>query len=269
MTTTMETLRSPCPSCEAAGPAVFCDYKFAGEFTRITVGKEDKAIKMEMYVSHPKTKLKAGLLLYTDVFGIKSPQVQYVADELAKDGYLACVPDLLTTTFGRPWDYADMPPKDPEMFKRYFATINDITAITSLSVGAVGWLKEHGAEKIGCAGFCWGGSMAIRMAGRASELSLYAAVSVHPALTATTEADYAAMTVPLLFCPSNGEKPEHIEQVNAALQRHPQKEKCVFKFFDVKHGYCATRGDWANNKEEREAARETIALMSKFFTACL
>lgn len=265
MTTSMASLRPPCPSCEAAGPAKFCDYKFAGEFS--TLKGHGKTNSTEMYTTRSKDKPQAGLVIFTDVFGIKSPQVQYVADQLAKDGYLVVVPDFFTPTFGRAWDFADMPAKDPEEFKRYFATINDMNLITPLAEGAVGWLKEQGVDKIGCVGFCWGGVITIRLAGQ--PLSMYAAASVHPALTATKQEDYDAMKIPLLFCPSNGESQAHIDQVNAALQRHPMKEKCVFKFFNVKHGYCATRGDWANNTAEREAAAETIAMISKFFKSSL
>lgn len=264
----MTSLRPPCPSCEAAGPAKFCDYKFAGEF--IHLPQQDKSATFELYVSRPKAKAKTGIIVFTDVFGIKSPQVQFVSDELARAGYLLCAPDFFTPTFGRAWDFSDMPPKDPEEFKRYFAAINNLPAITSLASVAARWLREQGVEHVGCAGFCWGGAMTIRMAGEPSRaLSLSAAVSVHPALTATTQEDYNAMRIPLLFCPSNGEKQEHIDQVNAALQQHPQKDKCQFKFFNVPHGYCATRGDWANKKEERDAAAATIEMMSKFFTSAL
>lgn len=44
-------------------------------------------------------------------------------------------------------------------------------------------MKEHkGAQDLGCAGFCWGGKMAMQAAALGAEAGVKAAANAHPAM---------------------------------------------------------------------------------------
>lgn len=83
--------------------------------------------------------------------------IEDVARRIAKAGFLALAPDLLTGLGGTP--------PDEDKARDLIGQLKPPQVVADLQ-GAVGWLSAHenGNGKIGCVGFCWGGGMSNRLA---------------------------------------------------------------------------------------------------------
>ena len=98
---------------------------------------------------------------------VYTSQVFQVADRLADQGYVVAVPDMFGPS--NSWPIAKFPPSSDEQSKEFMAWI-DSTAnreATALKVKeAQKHLKEiKGVDTFGVVGFCWGGSVALTLAG--------------------------------------------------------------------------------------------------------
>lgn len=92
------------------------------------------------------------------------PHIQDVTKRMAKEGFLALGPDALTPLGGTPPDDVDK--------ARTLIRELDKEATVKNFVAAVKYLKTHplSTGKVGCTGFCWGGSMTNQVAVNAPDL---------------------------------------------------------------------------------------------------
>src|SRR5262249_11528865 len=82
-----------------------------------------------------------------------------VADRLAKEGYVAILPDLLSTKYGRS-------PADPDSGRKLVADLEPdrITSDLDATYKYLNGLPAVEAGKVGTIGFCWGGGQSFRYA---------------------------------------------------------------------------------------------------------
>jgi carboxymethylenebutenolidase len=111
------------------------------------------------YVAYPERKDKApGVIVIHEIFGMTDWEPT-VADRLAKNGYIAIVPDLLSTKFGQS-------PANPDSGRVLIAKLEPdrITADLNATYAYLNGLPSVQKDRIGTIGFCWGGGQSFRYA---------------------------------------------------------------------------------------------------------
>src|SRR2546430_10761734 len=110
------------------------------------------------YLAYPERKDRApGVVVIHEIFGL-SDWIRQSTEQLAKDGFVALAPDLLSRHGGTP-------PSSDEA-RKLIAGLDPDTV--TLDLGAtVAYLKTLRAvrgDRIGAIGFCWGGGQSFRYA---------------------------------------------------------------------------------------------------------
>jgi len=126
-----------------------------GEWVQIKRG--DATIRA--YVAYPERKDKApGVLVIHEIFGLTDWEPT-VVDRLAKEGYVAIVPDLLSSKYGRS-------PADPDSGRKLVGDLEPerVTADLDAAYGYLNGLPSVRTGDIGTIGFCWGGGQSFRYA---------------------------------------------------------------------------------------------------------
>ena len=109
------------------------------------------------YLARPKgtAKLPAVVVIHENR-GL-TPHMEDVARRAAVEGFVALAPDMLSPLGGAP--------ADEDAARQLFAKVDPATALADLVAG-VSYLngRADASGRIGCIGFCWGGSMVNRLA---------------------------------------------------------------------------------------------------------
>lgn len=110
------------------------------------------------YLAYPERKTPApGVVVIHEIFGM-SDFVRQTTEQLAKDGFVAIAPDLLSRRGGTP--------ASPDDARKLIAGLNPDTVTLDLDA-AVAYLRTLKAvqhDRIGVIGFCWGGGQSFRYA---------------------------------------------------------------------------------------------------------
>jgi len=126
-----------------------------GEWVKIKKGNE----AIRAYVAYPERKTKApAVIVIHEIFGLTDWEPT-VADRLAKAGYVAIVPDLLSSKHGES-------PKDPDQGRKLVGDLEPerVTADLNATYDYVNGLPAVEKDHIGTIGFCWGGGQSFRYA---------------------------------------------------------------------------------------------------------
>ena len=126
-----------------------------GEWVRIRKGQDS----IRAYVAYPERKDKApGVIVIHEIFGLTDWEPK-VADRLAKEGFVAIVPDLLSSKHG-------ISPSDPDSGRKLIGDLEPdrITADLNATYAYLDGLPAVKKGDIGTIGFCWGGGQSFRYA---------------------------------------------------------------------------------------------------------
>jgi carboxymethylenebutenolidase len=126
-----------------------------GEWVKIKRGNET----IRAYVAYPERKTKApAVIVIHEIFGLTDWEPT-VADRLAKEGFVAIVPDLLSSKHGKS-------PSNPDEGRKLIGELepNRITADLDATYAYVNGLPAVAKDQIGTIGFCWGGGQSFRYA---------------------------------------------------------------------------------------------------------
>jgi carboxymethylenebutenolidase len=126
-----------------------------GEWVKIARGTDS----IRAYVAYPERKSKApAVIVIHEIFGLTDWEPT-VVDRLAKEGYVAIVPDLLFSKYGRS-------PASPDSGRKLIAELEPerITADLDATYAWVNALPAVLKDRIGSIGFCWGGGQSFRYA---------------------------------------------------------------------------------------------------------
>jgi carboxymethylenebutenolidase len=127
-----------------------------GEWVRFTNAAGDS---IRAYVAYPERGDKApGIIVIHEIFGLTDWEPT-VADRLAGAGYVAVVPDLLSSRFG-------MTPASGDSGRKLVAQLvpEAVTADLDAAYGYLNGLPAVRADDIATIGFCWGGARSFRYA---------------------------------------------------------------------------------------------------------
>ena len=111
------------------------------------------------YVAYPERKDKApAMVVIHEIFGLTDWEPT-VADKLAGQGYVAIVPDMLSSRWG-------ITPPNPDSGRKLMAqlTPDAITADLDAAYDYVTHLPSVKKDRVGVIGFCWGGGQTFRYA---------------------------------------------------------------------------------------------------------
>jgi carboxymethylenebutenolidase len=126
-----------------------------GEWVKIKKGNET----IRAYVAYPERKTKApAVIVIHEIFGLTDWEPT-VADRLAKEGFVAIVPDLLSSKHGKS-------PTNPDEGRKLVGELEPdrVTADLDATYAYVNGLPAVAKDQIGTIGFCWGGGQSFRYA---------------------------------------------------------------------------------------------------------
>ncbi|HSK09802.1 MAG TPA: dienelactone hydrolase family protein [Vicinamibacterales bacterium] len=129
--------------------------------------------KIAAYLARPKGGGKRPAVLVIHENRGLTPHIEDVARRLAKEGFLALAPDMLSPLGGTPADQQQAP--------KMIGTLDQAQTVARLAAG-VRFLAAHpeSTGKVGVVGFCWGGAMTNRVmasgAGAAAGVPYYGSV---------------------------------------------------------------------------------------------
>jgi carboxymethylenebutenolidase len=127
-----------------------------GEWVKLANAAGDS---LRAYVAYPERKDRApAILVIHEIFGL-SDWEPTVADRLAGAGYVAMVPDLLSSRFG-------VTPASPDSGRQLTALLSPegVNADLDASYGYLNALPAVRRDDIATIGFCWGGGKSFRYA---------------------------------------------------------------------------------------------------------
>ena len=128
-----------------------------GEWVQVRRGADS----IRAYVAYPERKTKApAVIIIHEIFGLTDWEPT-VADRLARGGYVAIVPDLLSSRFGPS-------PASADSGRKLVALLQPagITADLDAVYAYVNRLPAVERDHIGTIGFCWGGGQSFSYATR-------------------------------------------------------------------------------------------------------
>lgn len=126
-----------------------------GEWVYIKRGTDS----IRAYVAYPERKTKApAIIVIHEIYGLTKWEPT-VADRFAKNGFVAVVPDLLSSRFGPS-------PADADSGRALIGQLepDGITADLDATYAYVNALPAVMKDRIGTIGFCWGGGESFRYA---------------------------------------------------------------------------------------------------------
>src|ERR1043166_5458305 len=117
------------------------------------------------YLAYPERKDRApAVVVIHEIFGM-SDFIRQTAEQLAKDGFVAIAPDLLSRRGGTP-------PSTDDARKLIAGLARDtVTQDLDATVAYVRRVKAVRADRVGVIGFCWGGGQSFRYATNNPSLS--------------------------------------------------------------------------------------------------
>ena len=230
-----------------------------GEY--IDVRMTGSTVPIKTWISYPERKDKAGVVIVIqEVFGL-TDWLRGVADQLAKEGFIAVAPDMVSG-LGPNGGGTDS-----------VASRDDVVALTrglspeeaNKRLGAVrDWAIKLPAanEKSATVGFCWGGARSFAFAG------------AQPALDAAVVYYGSSPDAPILAtikAPVQGHYGGDDERVNATIAPAQAEMKKLGKTYDphiyegAGHGFLRdqTARDGANMKATKEAWPLTVKFLTE------
>jgi carboxymethylenebutenolidase len=228
-----------------------------GEYVDVKNSAGEPAIRT--WVMYPERKEKAGVVLVIhEVFGL-SDWARAVADQLAREGFIAVVPDLVSG-MGPNGGGSDSAPSRDDVVKLVRAlTPDEATArLNAVRDYAVHLPAANG--KAATVGFCWGGGRSFAYA--ASQPTLAGAVVFYG--TPPEPADLARIKAPVLGF--YGGDDARVTATVAATETEMKKLGKTYEphvFEGAGHGFLRAQDDrnGANLKATQQAWPRTVAFL--------
>ncbi|KQK06359.1 endo-1,3;1,4-beta-D-glucanase [Brachypodium distachyon] len=210
---------------------------------------------LQAYVTGSRLSAYA-VVIASDYYGFQAPKLRKIADQVADDGYLVVVPDLL---HGDP--YKDDPKNS---FSEWLKTHSPVEAAEKTQV-LIAALKKQGVSVVGVAGYCWGGKVAVELS-KSEEIE--AVVISHPALVTVDDMKEVKHPIEVLGAElDDTSPPKLVHQFEHALDQNKMIDHFVKIFPGVPHGF-ACRYD-ANDQFAVKTAEEARGDMLSWFNKYL
>jgi carboxymethylenebutenolidase len=231
-----------------------------GEYVDIKVEGSDVPIRT--WVVYPERKDKAGVVIVIhEIFGL-SDWIRAVADQLAEDGFIAVVPDLISGKSPGGGGTDSVPSRD-DVVKLIRGLVPDEVTMKLNAVRAYVMKLPAANGKTAAIGFCWGGSRSFAYA--CAQSGLNAAVVYYG--SAPEAKDLAAIKAPVLGLYGGDDA-----RVNATIDTTKAEMKKLGRGYDVNvyegagHGFLRAQSgrDGANLKATQQAWPKTVEFLKKY-----
>jgi len=227
-----------------------------GQYVDVKVGPGDS---VRTWIVYPERKDKAGVVIVIhEIYGL-SDWIRGVADQLAREGFIAVAPDLITGKGPNGGGTDSLPSRDDVVKLIRGLTPEQVT----VRLNAVrGWAVRLPAAngKTATIGFCWGGGQSFSYA--ASQPKLDAAVVYYG--TSPEAAELAKIQAPVLglYGGDDARVDATIPPAEAEMKKLGKKYE-PHLFDGAGHGFLRAQGDrnGANLKATREAWPLTVAFL--------
>jgi carboxymethylenebutenolidase len=237
------------PAAEEGAKAVLESSPRHGEWAEVKVAGRDAPVKL--WVVYPERKDKAPVVIViSEIFGL-SDWIRGVADQLAKDGFIAVAPDFISGKGPNGGGTESVGSRDQVVALIRSVTPEDQVAVLNATRDFA--LKIPAASgKIGTVGFCWGGGASFNYA--TAQPALNAAAVFYG--TSPTNETLAAVKAPVMgFYGGNDAR------VNATIQPAVDEMKKLGKPYEphvydgAGHGFLRQQSgqDGANMKASEQA----------------
>ena len=147
----------------AASPSARRPADIHAEYVKYLSGKDT----VTAYIAYPERPQPApAVIVIHEIFGV-SDFIRQTTEQLAKDGFVAIAPDLLSRRGGTP--------ASPDSARKLIATLNPDTVTQDLDAtrAYLNTLRPVRANEIGIIGFCWGGGQSFRYATNTPQLKAF------------------------------------------------------------------------------------------------
>jgi len=224
-----------------------------GEFVKLVAndGSELKA-----YVARPEGIPTGAVVVVQEIFGVNS-HIRSVADDYAKEGYVAIAPSL----FDRLEKDIDLDYDEAAMKKAFelYGKLNVETALLDVAA-AYKFVEAEDHKGIAVVGFCYGGLMAWLSSTRGETVKMRPSCTVgyYPGGVGSVATEEPSCPVMLHF----GADDTHIgqDQVDAVRKAHPEVE--VFVYAGAVHAFNRQPDPNSFNSEAAKLAKKrTLAFL--------
>jgi carboxymethylenebutenolidase len=219
------------------------------EYVKFLSGKDT----VKAYIAYPERPQPApAVIVIHEIFGM-SDFIRQMTEQLAKDGFVAIAPDLLSHRGGTP--------ASQDSARKLIAALNSdtITADLDATRAYLKTVKATRSDDIGVIGFCWGGGQSFRYATNAPALKAFV-VCYGPSPNPADMANIRAKGLGVY-----GENDARIDAdlpAAAAAMRSAGKDYPYKVYPGVGHGFLRTR-------EKPEVADSAWSAVIRFFRAQL
>jgi carboxymethylenebutenolidase len=220
----------------------------------VTYGKPGSRDSIRAYVAYPERKQQApAVIVIHEIYGLTDWEPT-VVDRLASNGYVAIVPDLLSSKHGRT-------PPNADSARKLIGELEPdrVTADLDATYAWLGKQPGAAADRIGVMGFCWGGGQTFRYATNNPKLKA-AVVCYGP----TPEEGLERIKAPVL-----GVYGEDDARINQALPETAARMKAAGKPFKQKiypgtgHGFLKPGRKGNDGPQPEKAWRDILAFYGK------
>jgi carboxymethylenebutenolidase len=225
-----------------------------GEY--IDVKQPTGGAAIRTWISYPQRKEKAGVvILIPESYGL-TDWIRGVADQLAKEGFIAVAPDMISGLGPGGGGTESVGSRDDAVELSHGISSKEATKrLNAVRDRAILLLAANG--KTATVGFCWGGARSFEYA--AAQPGLDAAVVYYG--TSPAEAELATIKVPVLGLYGGDDA-----RVNETIPPASRKLGKVFEahiYDGAGHGFLRDQGgrEGANMKATRDAWPRTVAFL--------
>jgi carboxymethylenebutenolidase len=230
-----------------------------GEFASIDV----KGTPVRVWVVYPERKDKApAVLVIHEIFGL-TDWIRSVADQLAADGFIAVVPDLLSGKGPNGGGTEAYPDRD-EVISAVSGLSRDEVIARLNEVRKYATSLPAASGKSATVGFCWGGSTSFAYAVAQPELD---AAVVYYGTAPPDLSTLATVKAPVLgLYGGNDARVDTTIEATAAKMKELGKVYEPHVFDGAGHGFLRAQDaqDGANSRAARQAWPMTIAFLRKY-----
>jgi len=262
---TSEPKGKPVDQSQAA--AVLKDSPRHGEWVDVPMAGGTAAAPstpLKTWVVYPERADKAPVVVVIhEIFGM-SEWVRATADQLAADGFIAVAPDLLSGKGPNGGATDSMKSSEVGEAIRKLTTEEVTSRLNAVREFAL--KLPSAAQKVGCIGFCWGGSQSFRYASEQSKLA-GAVVCYGTAPMKDNKPDNDALSK--IKCPVLGLYGGNDARVTATVAPTDEAMRALKKSFEQEtyegagHGFVRQQSSPANTDAAKKGWARTVAFLKK------
>jgi carboxymethylenebutenolidase len=255
------------PVDQSQAAAILKDSPRHAEWVDVPMAAETGAAAttpIKTWIVYPERADKAPVVIVIhEIFGM-TEWVRATADQLAADGFIAIAPDLLS---GKgPSGGATGSMKTEEVREAIRKLTPDEVSARLNAVREFALKLPSAAPKVGCIGFCWGGSQSFRYAATQSKLGA-AVVFYGTAPMKDSKPDTEVLSK--VACPVLGMYGGNDARVTATVAATSEAMGALKKTFEQEtyegagHGFVRQQSSEANTGAAKKAWGRTVAFLKK------